>query len=126
MGTERVLPVGRGLALAKTHMIGNYHPMRSRQRRDEIAIDVAPGGLSVQQQDWPSAAFIDEMLPESRGFREMRRERPGVFEVLVCPYHRCVSLLMATTLLPGTRRVVTQRIFSEPDNQLIQLPPSML
>ena len=89
MGLQRIHAVLRRLRFPETHVVRNNHPVIFGQRRNKIAIQVAPGRLAMQTDHHLTVArpLVYVMLAEACGGTEMRRERPGAVEGLVCRDH---------------------------------------
>ena len=83
MGRQGVFVIRRSLAFAETHVVRNDHPMRCRDRRDEAAVDVAPGGLAMQHHHRTAAALVDIMLAEPGGRTKFRCIGPGAIKRLI-------------------------------------------
>jgi hypothetical protein len=83
------------LALPEAHVIGDDHPVRAAQSRDQAAEQVTPGRLPVQaQHDLAAArALVDIVHLEPGGGGEMRREGEGAAEGSVGSDHGRTSAL---------------------------------
>jgi hypothetical protein len=63
------------------------------ERRDEIAVEVAPRRLAMQADDHLSVALVDIVHPKSRSIAEVRRKWEGAVEGFVSWDHRCGSIV---------------------------------
>src|ERR1017187_5810187 len=100
MGGQRVFAVRRCLTFAEPHMIRNNRPMSRRDRRDEAAVNVAPGWLPMQHDHRAAAALVDIMLLKARRRAKPWRVRPCAVKRLVRRDHDasvCLAARQATS-----------------------------
>ena len=84
VGAQRVLPVLGRLGLAEAHVVGDHHAVVHRQRTDHVSVQVPPGRLSVQADDWfgTTRPLVHEVLDETMTVEGVRGERKRRVECL--------------------------------------------
>ena len=80
---ERIGLIERLIRLAEAHVVRDDAAVGLRERRNEVAIKVAPGGVAVEHDDRLAFALIDVVEADAVVLKEDRRERPRPAEGLV-------------------------------------------
>ena len=72
---QPIAAVLRRLALAEPHVIGNDHPVRATQHREQVAEQITPCWLAVETKHDVRTlrSLVDIMHPEAGSSGEMRR-----------------------------------------------------
>ena len=87
MGFERVLAILGGFAFTEAHVVGNNDSPTLCEYWNELAIDVSPGWLAMQENNRVATAFVNVVHAKSRCGCEIWLEREGSFKRLICCNH---------------------------------------
>src|SRR6202022_1515915 len=80
---ERVFAIGGRFRFAKAHVVGGDDAEISRKRRNEVAVQVGPGRLAVDQDDRLAGTFVDVVHPEAGRGRKVGRKGKRAVERLI-------------------------------------------
>ena len=103
MVADGVLAVLRGFALAEAHVVGHDNTAVAGQARDQLAVEVAPGRLTVEAEERLGAAarLIDVVLAKAVAREVVRGEGPRAIECLVFADRSGASAALGAILARG-------------------------